>query len=335
MNKPREICVYLGGLARTPALCIVTFTICAFVGFLCWPIELFAHFRVQYIVLLAIAIPYLAFLEHSRTNRLYLLVAIVALVANIVVVTMASVSFGEPSLSSANQTDQTKVSLLQFNVNSSSTNYPAFDRLIEKTKPDIICVEEVSEGWGQHFAKIKNLYPYQAVRARPDNFGIGILSKFKIEHESREPIGGIGLPTMFVDLSLPNDPKLEKNSENKIIQVIATHPLPPVSPGATAMRDKQLHELAKRISDSKKITLLAGDFNATPWCYIFQDMVKESGLIDSRLNKGIQPSWPTMLVPLLIPIDHILMSPSIKCTERSVEQHSGSDHFPVFAKFII
>ncbi|CAN5248714.1 hypothetical protein BH11CYA1_BH11CYA1_35120 [soil metagenome] len=173
------------------------------------------------------------------------------------------------------------------------------------------------------------------MRARPDNFGIAILSKFKIERESRESLGDAGLPTIFADIALASKPSLTNLSEKKIIQVIATHPLPPVSPEATAMRDKQMHLLATRIANNKEVTLLAGDFNATPWCYIFQDTLKESGLIDSRLNKGLQASWPTMLPYTTIPIDHILMSPSIKCTERKVEQDSGSDHFPVFAKFAL
>ncbi|MBP9094803.1 endonuclease/exonuclease/phosphatase family protein, partial [bacterium] len=213
---------------------------------------------------------------------------------------------------------------------SSSTNYPAFDKLIETLKPDVVCIEEVSEGWREHFEKLKHIYPYQSVRARTDNFGIGILSKYKIEHESREPIGGIGLPTAFVDLALPSN-----SGESRQIQIVATHPLPPVSPGATTMRDKHMHELAKRITQSQKLTILAGDFNCTPWSYIFADFVKESGLVDSRLNKGIQPTWPTMLPYLVIPIDHIFMSPSIKCTERQVQEDSGSDHYPVFAKFVI
>jgi endonuclease/exonuclease/phosphatase (EEP) superfamily protein YafD len=101
------------------------------------------------------------------------------------------------------------------------------------------------------------------------------------------------------------------------------------------MRDIQMHEIAKRIAQSKKLTILAGDFNCTPWCYIFTDFVKESGLLDSRLNKGIQPTWPTMLPYMLIPIDHVFMSPAIKCADRSVQDDCGSDHFPVLCKFTL
>jgi len=340
MKKPREICVDIGTFARAPSLCIATFTALAFVGFTCWPVELFAHFRVQYVVLLAIAIPYLLFLERTRINNLYLGAAVGGLIANTVVLVMTSTSLDatqeQTQMRSRSQTPgltqeaETTLSLLQFNVNSSSTNYPAFDKLIQKLKPDVVCIEEVSEGWRQHFDQIKDIYPYQNVRARPDNFGIAILSKYRIDEASREPIGGIGLPTAFVTLALPSN-----TSESRQVQVIATHPLPPVSPGATAMRDKHMHELAKRIADSKKLTILAGDFNCTPWSYIFEDFVKESGLRDSRLNKGLQPTWPTMFSHLLIPIDHILSSPQIKCTERNVEGDSGSDHYPVYAKFVL
>ncbi|MDP3508777.1 MAG: endonuclease/exonuclease/phosphatase family protein [Candidatus Melainabacteria bacterium] len=333
MKKPREICTSIGATILAPAAFIVICSVWAFIGFFGWPIELFAHFRVQYAVLLAMSIPYLLYLERTRINRFYITSCILALVANIAVVTLASTSFGrEQSCLKAESRSASAIplSLLQFNVNSSSTNYPAFDKLIEKLKPDVVCVEEVSEGWREHFEKLKNIYAYQSVRARTDNFGIGILSKYKIEHESREPIGGIGLPTIFIDLTLPSN-----FGESKQVQIVATHPLPPVSPGATTMRDKHMHELAKRIAQSQKLTILTGDFNCTPWSYIFADFVKESSLVDSRLDKGIQPTWPTMLPYMVIPIDHIFISPSIRCTEREVQENSGSDHYPVFAKFII
>lgn len=332
MRKPREICAAIGALVRAPALCIATFSALAFVGFIGWPIELFAHFRVQYAVLLAMSIPYLLYLEYSKLNRLYLASCIVALIANIAVVAFTSISFS--TASSQTQAGATPLSLLQFNVNSSNTNYPKFDKLIERTKPDIVCVEEVSEGWRDHFEKLKSIYPYQSVRARTDNFGIAILSKYKIVHESREPIGIAGVPTIFVDIFLPGKSE-PTEAGKKLIQVIATHPPPPVGASYTNMRDIQMHEIAKRIAQSQKLTILAGDFNCTPWCYIFTDFVKESGLLDSRLNKGIQPTWPTMLPYMVIPIDHIFMSPEIKCTERYVEVDSGSDHAPVFAKFLI
>lgn len=328
MKKPREICAAIGALVRAPALCIAVFSAFAFVGFVCWPVELFAHFRVQYAALLAMAIPYLLYLERNKLNKIYLATCIVALIANLAVVTLSSTSFGSATSNQA-QTGATPLSLLQFNVNSSNTNYPKFDKLIERTKPDIVCVEEVSEGWREHFEKLKSIYPYQSVRARTDNFGIGILSKYKIVQESREPIGIAGVPTIFIEVTVPSE------AGEKQIQVIATHPPPPVGSSYTNMRDVQMHEIAKRIAQSQKLTILAGDFNCTPWCYIFTDFVKESGLLDSRLNKGIQPTWPTMLPYMVIPIDHVFMSPTIKCTERTVQEDCGSDHFPVLCKFTL
>jgi|JI8StandDraft_1071087.scaffolds.fasta_scaffold07594_3 endonuclease/exonuclease/phosphatase (EEP) superfamily protein YafD len=328
MKKPREICAAIGALVRAPALCIAVFSAFAFVGFVCWPVELFSHFRVQYAVLLAMAIPYLLYLERNKLNKIYLATCIVALIANLAVVTLSSTSFGSATSNQA-QTGATPLSLLQFNVNSSNTNYPKFDKLIERTKPDIVCVEEVSEGWREHFEKLKSIYPYQSVRARTDNFGIGILSKYKIVQESREPIGIAGVPTIFIEVTVPSE------AGEKQIQVIATHPPPPVGSSYTNMRDVQMHEIAKRIAQSQKLTILAGDFNCTPWCYIFTDFVRESGLLDSRLNKGIQPTWPTMLPYMVIPIDHVFMSPTIKCTERTVQEDCGSDHFPVLCKFTL
>ncbi len=67
-----------------------------------------------------------------------------------------------------------------------------------------------------------------------------------------------------------------------------------------------------------------GDLNAAPWNRHFRRLVKRSGLIDSSKGRGIQPTWPSNNLLLLIPLDHFLHSPEIAVLDKKVGANVGS-----------
>ena len=75
--------------------------------------------------------------------------------------------------------------------------------------------------------------------------------------------------------------------------------------------------------------MLVGDLNCTSWTPAFAELERISGLRDSRKGFGVQPTWPSNLPGLRIPIDHFLVSPSLAVRNRFVGPAVGSDHFPV------
>jgi endonuclease/exonuclease/phosphatase (EEP) superfamily protein YafD len=81
--------------------------------------------------------------------------------------------------------------------------------------------------------------------------------------------------------------------------------------------------------------LLLGDLNASPWSYPFRRLLEGSGLRDGSLGRGFQPTWPTGLWPLLIPLDHSLHSAGIGIQDRIVGPAVGSDHYPVIVDFTV
>ena len=100
------------------------------------------------------------------------------------------------------------------------------------------------------------------------------------------------------------------------------------------MRDQQLNLLAAKIAESHCMPMIvAGDLNCTPWSYPFKDFIHGAGLMDSRLNLGIETTWPAAIWPLRMPLDHVLNTPDLDCKQREVEADCGSDHLPVFVRF--
>jgi endonuclease/exonuclease/phosphatase (EEP) superfamily protein YafD len=115
--------------------------------------------------------------------------------------------------------------------------------------------------------------------------------------------------------------------------LIGTHAVPPASAENTRLGDEHLSHIPEIVRAAKSPVLLLGDLNATPWCSTFQQLVRESGLRDSSRGRGVQPTWPSFMPLLWIPIDHCLYGPGIKVTNKRVGPKIGSDHYPVVVDF--
>jgi endonuclease/exonuclease/phosphatase (EEP) superfamily protein YafD len=92
------------------------------------------------------------------------------------------------------------------------------------------------------------------------------------------------------------------------------------------VRDQVFRDAARWVEHTRTAAIIAGDFNATPWSGAFERLRNEAGLDDSSLGFGVQPSWPSWLGPLGIPIDHCLYTGALAATARSIGPALGSDH---------
>lgn len=323
----KKACRYIGEFLLVPALLAGVCTCLGLLGFLGWPLELASHFFVQYLLFLALALPFLFFLPFSRLNRLLLACLSLALVADVVAVQRTH--FGR--LFDTGKSGR-QITLIQFNVNTANSDFQAFDKLLAKHNPDFVCLEEIGPDWERHLRGLEDKYPYQVRRAREDNFGIALMSKHKLDAAQILPLGEAGLPTIVTKFTWPDNPG------QKQFNLVVTHPTPPLIPDYCKWRDNQLKVLASGIKGEEQV-ILAGDLNCTPWSYAFRDFCKSSGnLVDCRVdNKPISPldtqaTWPMGIFPLRIPIDYVLLKGPIRCLEMTVEEPCGSDHLPVVVR---
>ncbi|NEP45870.1 MAG: endonuclease/exonuclease/phosphatase family protein, partial [Okeania sp. SIO2H7] len=140
-----------------------------------------------------------------------------------------------------------------------------------------------------------------------------------LSNTSVEFLGGIEIPTLVADVT--------KN--NRVISLVATHPLPPLSQDYLFLRNRHLKELAKYVNTLENPVAVLGDLNLTMWSPFYRDLVRTSGLKNSRHGYGVLPTWPTQLPLLYIPLDHCLVSEDVGVINTRIGENVGSDHLPV------
>lgn len=272
-----------------------------------WPLELFEHFRVQFIVFGVLAI------SGSLALRVrgYFDAALIATLVHV-----CSILPTTPT--AARRSTGTPMRVLVLNVLTSSTNHDAVRRLIDDTRPDVIGLVEVDQRWLDVLAPTLTEYAGRIEAPRNDNFGLALYAR-------TSTAGGVE----FFDSNRPSIV-----AELGAVSVILIHPLPPVSASASASLDKDFTAVAARARTLPNV-LVMGDFNASPWSRAFRRLLAASGLCDSRDGFGIQPTFPSSLWPARIPIDHLLHTCTIGVTDRRIERDVGSDHLPVVVDLMI
>lgn len=276
--------------------------------------DLFAHFRVQYmqagLVLIAIAL-------WKRMNKRA--IALI-LLAGLNYAFVLPLYFGKPAA-----TEGKTVRAMLINLYAGNGNSEQVLAFIRKADPDLLVLEEVTTKWANELAVLNNDYPYNLVETREDPFGIMLLSKHSLRNAEIVEIGDAGVPSITADVYFPLGE----------ISIIATHPVPPIGSAYSRSRNTQLAMLPEVVAAQPRPVLLIGDLNTTPWSPWFSSLVDHSGLKNSMKGFGFQPTWPTGMPWMKIPLDHMLHSEEIVIHNRMVGPDVGSDHRPVIVDFSI
>lgn len=140
---------------------------------------------------------------------------------------------------------------------------------------------------------------------------------------SRLPLDGFELPAWPGPHHRPWI-KFSVNVGETKLAMVAVHPTPPNTAKVLKERDQHIALLAGHLREP---FVLAGDFNATPWCPVFKSIPGRR--VGSYL---LAPTWFSNLPLLGLPIDHIMTSSAIKASLYEVAKSTGSDHRALLAR---
>ncbi|MBU0982078.1 endonuclease/exonuclease/phosphatase family protein [Patescibacteria group bacterium] len=272
-----------------------------------WGFELFTHYIPYYFLAGLFLLPIYFFKRMPAATMLTL--------------ALLSMQFAllHPYLKTSHEPVLTDLTVLSHNFFVYNQNFEAVQDLISAENPDIFAIIEADYPWREEKEVFRSSYPYIQMTDETGSLGIFIASKYPATFEEKF-IGQF--PILIATVSI--------NAQT--IQVIAVHPIPPITARTAALRNQAFEELSKIANESRYPVIVMGDFNSSPWSPTYQKLIQDTGLINTRISFGLKPSWNAKNPLLKTPIDHILVSKDFTVASFHLGQKTGSDHRAVIAE---
>jgi len=301
------------GLLEVSLILTAVFSLATAFDYLHRYLEMFSHFRLQYFV--ASVLLTLAFVALRWQSYVVVGVATIALNAYLVVPWYLPTE----RLDAGGSSDPTPVKLLHANVLASNHDATRFIELVGEEQPDLIVMQETTPQWLALLDSIKASYPYKLAEPRDDSFGIAFYSKFPLDSTAIIESVPRGIPSLIAEARIGA----------RRLNIISTHPMPPIGSADYGARNLQLDSVAQLASRTPEPLIVIGDLNITMWSHQYARFEEQSMLQNARRGFGVEPTWPLFLLPAMIPIDHCLVSDGIVVTDFRTGPAIGSDHLPI------
>ena len=309
---------WLTALVRIVASVFCLFTLAAYLGQAGWAFDVCSHFRLQYMIVLAICGAVLAVLR----DRVFLAVAGACFIVSAVEIVPWYFGADVPP----GNGHSPRLTLLYANVWNVNDDHDRFLALIEERDPDVVVVLEATTAWTKALEAITAEYPHSLAETHEHPFGIALYSRLPLEEARIVRYRNADVPSIVA--------KVDVGGET--VTILATHPLPPRRPRLWRLRNEQLEAITAARDELGDRLIVAGDFNASPFSACMKHFVASMGRGGTKLRyasrgHGIKPTWPTFNRLFFTPLDHILVTDTLAVTDFRTGPHIGSDHLPLQA----
>lgn len=274
-----------------------------------WVFDLFAHFRLQYVIV-CIAIGLLAWLRRHLWTAMF---ASASCLWNIwLIVSIPGSGFNPPEVIDA----KSPLRVLAFNVFIENQQRKAVVDYVLSTDADIVCLIEVNQSWRSDLEPLYRKYPKHADGLSFGNFSVVCFTRLPLT-----TFEILDVPTLVVHLE----------HEGRPLTFIGAHPPRPFGLQNAQERKRHIHELAALLKPISGDVILTCDLNSTPWCDGMRLLMEESGMGFHSVPPVWGPTWSVGL-PQMIPIDHVLLKGGLSVQKREIGPDLGSDHRPVLVE---
>lgn len=218
-----------------------------------------------------------------------------------------------------------KISILVSNIYRDNRDYERFLRLVRKKDPDVICILEPDEWWDEKLSPLDVDYPYSARHRDDEGYGMIFYTRLKPRGIEVNFLVEDYVPSVFAVLELRS---------GEPVEFYCLHPNPPNPKYSsdTTERDAELLIVGKRVKESGKPTLVAGDLNDVAWSHTTLLFLKISGMLDPRIGRGFFNTFHVRWPFLRFPLDHIFVTEYFRFVTLETLPDIGSDHYPIYAE---
>lgn len=298
-----------------------------------WSLELFVHFRFQYLIAAAGLGLVAGFL------RMWPQLALAVALGIWQAIYVGPLFVGGTAIDG----DARRVRIIHANVLSSNEDYEALRTFVDEQEPDLVLLQEITEPWIETARSIEG-YTVALASPRTDNFGLAILHRdgdAGADGDGGDDGAGeagsarltLGQPWVeeieFGTSTLPMAVQ-PLTLDGVEVAILSVHTLPPAGGRMARRRNEQLQwvsDWAGRMREQGVRPVVVGDLNITPFSPHFRRLLRSGELDNSQRGFGYQATWGAW--PVRIPIDHALVDGDLVVVHREVGPHIGSDHRPL------
>jgi endonuclease/exonuclease/phosphatase (EEP) superfamily protein YafD len=303
-------------LAVAGVVALMPLTLTRFLGWV-YPLELFSHFQIQYLIGAAVLALVLAGL---RAWRWCLTAAACGVLAATAVAPWVVPRGGREAHATVDSDARPALRLLLANVFVRNDDYERVLDLVREADADVLVFQEVDAAWMEALTELREEYRHVVREPRDDCFGLAVFSRIRPAESAVLYPGGTERPSAALRLRVKRRP----------LWIVATHPIHPLSAKTMASRNEHLEAVAAHVAELEGAVVLIGDLNMTMWSPSYRRFGTQTGLTNARRGFGVVATWPTFLPPFMrIPIDHCLVSEDLVVTDCRLGPRVGSDHFPL------
>ncbi len=208
--------------------------------------------------------------------------------------------------------DTQPVRVLLMNLQQGSGQAEAVAARLTEAEVDVVVLVEVDAAWASALNEPLAAWPHRWSELRDDRFGLLVASVWPLSPALRLAVADIPMVRLEVEGPAP-------------FSLVAVHLAPPVGSLAAEVQAAQLVPLRELVDGAPNPVVVAGDLNLTPWMPSYAEIIG-ADLRSVRRGAGYLASWPSVLGPLGLPIDHVLVGDAVSLGTATVVEDFGSDH---------
>ena len=306
---------HIDGILWTLLALLALATVAGFFGAFAWWLDVIANFRLPYAG--AAATVFLVGLVFRRWRF-----------AGLAAITMVANLYTLAPLVETAEIAKVKSKIVSINLHWRNKNPSRAIAFLHREDADVVILTEVTDNWQHALAEFDAKYPYRFSSPRYKEPGdlphsIMILSK--------RPWQRAGM------IKVPRGRRVfavwaQFGAGASELRVYGIHLVSPF----WAVLEDQIEDAARLTNALGRYqgeTVLAGDFNMTPFSSIYRKLMARLGLV--RAGGGYNASFPSYLGPFGLPIDHVMTRVEGGRAEMRIGPDLGSDHLPVVARLNI
>ena len=289
--------------------------------------------RTQYLIAALVCLPLFALL--NRRWKLPAIALALGLASAILIQSLDVLPYlvgprQVPDAEAARVSDDNTVGILLANVLITNRQADEFLQIVRDRDPDILMAMEVDAWWMEQLAPLDATYPYSVKQPNDVAYGLALYSKFPLSGTELKYFNKDDVPSVHTRVQLPS---------GRTFVFHGMHPVAPVPskkyPDNKGEKEVAFDKLADLLARDTLPVIVAGDYNDVSWSHtarLFQDRGK---LRNVRLGRGLYNTFDATSPFLRWPLDHYFVSAAFSVVELERLPKFGSDHFPMYARFLL